>query len=153
MSSSPLSDLESILFLFIEEKINDSEFIKSIKISSEAIAILQNIVKKQPVFIQDILKQVTNILKGSKLDAYDIPSIILLIKDVVNLNKVDLRLSRFNIIELIKNILIIVLESELIKIDNKDDYIKLIVSSVALLETTIDIEETTVSCNCFGFKK
>jgi hypothetical protein len=151
--SNPIIDLEIILFKFIQENINDSEFVKSIKISPEAISIIKQIVKNQPELIQDIVKHIKNILKDGKLDASDIPSIILLIKDVINLNKVDLKLSRLNIIEFIKNVLIIVLESDVLKIKNKDEYIKMVISSVTLLESSIDVEKTTISCNCFGFKK
>jgi len=145
-------DLETILFSLIQEKIKDIEFVKFIQISPQSIAILQQIVTNQPDFIQDIVKQIISIVKDGKLDASDIPSIILLIKDVVNLNKMDLKLTRFNIFELIKNILIIVLESDAIKIDNKDDCVKLIIASISLLESSIVLEET-VSCSCFGFKK
>ena len=99
------------------------------------------------------------------IDIKDVPTIIILIKDIykkfIITNHFSNHIKNITIedsIDFIKNILFILIELEELKVKNKDDVIFMINISIELLTTTIDIQESLFhklkKCfNCCNKKK
>ena len=99
--------------------------------------------------MKNIYKDIKKITEDKAITLNDIPEIILLCKDIFNLysesNKI--KLTKIEIIEFIKNIVLFILfKSDLVKINDSDKelIINLINLSIKLLETKINLRKTCV---------
>jgi hypothetical protein len=84
------------------------------------------------------------------LDVADLPSVILLVKDVLNLNLDTIKSGVKNLtvqdsIQFIKDLLLILIEEEYIIVNDKKTVEKLIDACVELLRSTINLKTTLFS--------
>lgn len=158
-------DLELEEEPLIEFYIKDTKFVTHIKktLSNPALLSKLNINTKTIYLIQTIIEQNIELLEdmGEKLNdiLYDIdegmllhhiPDIVLMMKDLFNLNLsgIPTIVTEKDALEMIQNILILLIETGVIPIipSQKHFYEKMINSSVSLLETSINIEKKIDIC-------
>lgn len=102
--------------------------------------------------ISDIIREIKNVFADGKLDLYDIPSLINIVTSVLNLNisNIKIKVDAGLISTIIKFIIHILIELQIIHTDNQDTILmnKLIDSSILLLNTQIAI--SNVKCSLFS---
>lgn len=144
-----------ILNKLLEKIINDKKIMVELNINEKSLKIINEILNLCPCILNNICSEIESIIKDGKINANDIPSIILLCKDILNLysasNKINL--SREDIIDFIKTIVLIIVNSDIYKINDsdKDLILSLINLSVELLKTSIDVKKKCLF-NCFKKK-
>jgi len=146
-------NLESDLFQMIETKIRDAGFIFHLGLTSNDVYVIQLLLTQQSTLFGDIGKQLSVILKDGNVDLRDIPHLVLLMKDIINFKSThlsNLNITVKDLIDFIENILIILLESGVIKTNDTILYENILKSSVALLESSIQLNQSieTVRCCC-----
>jgi len=146
-------NLERDLFQMIETKIKDTGFVFDLGLTSNDVYVIQLLMKQQPHIFGDIGKQISAIVSDGNIDLSDIPQLVLLMKDIMNLKSIhlsNLNITIEDLIDFIENILIILLESEIIKTNDRALYENMLKSSVALLESSIQLNQNieTVTCGC-----
>lgn len=148
METINIFSLISILGKILE----DNNIIIKLQLNEDNINIISMILKNHPDILNNISDDISKIINDKVIDISDIPEIILLLKDSVNLYSSlhDLKLTKEQIINFIKNIVILIIESDEIKINesNKSLIINLINISVKLLESEINLKKT-FTCKCF----
>jgi hypothetical protein len=134
----------TILNQLLAKITNNKDFLVSINLTENEINIINLILKNHPELLNNICNDIYDIVKDNVINVNDIPRIILLLKDVINLysTKNNLKIKKNDIIDFIKNILIILINSDIIKIDSENKILinNLIILSVQLLETNINIK-------------
>jgi hypothetical protein len=151
LSNNVVSTLSNLVFDLIKEKIGDKEFIQKIKLNEESIKVINLILGSNTTIFNDLSKHIKDVISDKVIDINDIPSIILIIKDIVNINTKQinkLKLTREQVITFIKNVLFILIESETIKVKDKQTVEQLIDLSVQLLSTKINVQRVV---RCFRF--
>ena len=143
--NSTTAPLETTILNQLLAKItNNKDFLVSINLTENEINIINLILKNHPELLNNICNDIYDIVKDNVINVNDIPRIILLLKDVINLysTKNNLKIKKNDIIDFIKNLLIILINSDIIKIDSEDKILinNLIILSVQLLETNINIK-------------
>jgi hypothetical protein len=146
-------NLESDLFQMIETKIGDAGFIFHLGLNSKQVSIIGLLLKQQPEIFSDIGKQISAIVSDGNIDPKDIPHLVLLMKDIINFKSIhlsNLNITTEDLIEFIENILIILLDSGIIKTNDTVFYENILKSSVTLLESSIQLNQNieTVTCGC-----
>ena len=133
----------------IQKFIEDKDFINKINLNQKNLNVISFIFKNHPEILKNIYKDIKKITEDKAITLNDIPEIILLCKDIFNLysesNKI--KLTKIEIIEFIKNIVLFILfKSDLVKINDSDKelIINLINLSIKLLETKINLRKTCV---------
>ena len=148
-----ISVIESIenefLNNLIQKFIEDKDFINKINLNQKNLNVISFIFKNHPEILKNIYKDIKKITEDKAITLNDIPEIILLCKDIFNLysesNKI--KLTKIEIIEFIKNIVIFILfKSDLVKMNDSDKelILNLINLSIKLLETKINLRKTCV---------
>ena len=107
-------------------------------------------VNKSPEIFINIANDINAIMVDGILDIADLPSIILLIKDVLNLNLDTIKSDVKNMtvqdsIQFIKDLLLILIEEDFIIVNNKKTVEKLIDACIELLSSTINLKTTFFS--------
>lgn len=142
--NSPTLLETTILNQLLSKITNNKDYLLSINLTENEINIINLILKNHPELLTNICNNISDILKDKKIDMNDIPKIILLLKDVINLYSTtkNLKIKKNDVIDFIKNILIILINSDIIKIDTEDKVLinNLIILSVQLLETNINMK-------------
>lgn len=136
-------EFEQVKPLSIIDIIN--EYVSSQEKNPETSIIMNSLLANQLEMLKKMDENVKNIMKDGKLDAGDIPEIILLLKNTSNLYSADLKkikICRGDMIIFIREILLLIVSNEHLDIKNKELYVKLIHSGTTLLSSTIDLEET-----------
>ena len=131
-----------------EESVNELK--ASIKISDKSIEFTRLLVNKSPEIFISIANNINAVMVDGILDIADLPSIILLIKDVLNLNLDTIKSSVKNMtlqdsIQFIKDLLLILIEEDFIIVNNKKTVEKLIDACIELLSSTINFKTTFFS--------
>jgi len=142
--------LESELFQIIESKVADAGFVLQLGLSKQEIYVIHLLLTQQRGLFGDIGKHLSEIVADGKIDPLDIPNLILFAKDLIHMRNAplsNLNIKTKDMIDFIENIMLILLQSGIIKTDNMKLYESLLKSSVALLESTIDLKETTCKCS------
>jgi hypothetical protein len=96
--------------------------------------------------INGLVEKFKEILSDGKIDVYDVPILVKLVTDILNLNMSNLK-GKFGIKEagiVVKVIILILTDLDIVK--NSDLAMKLVDSSLSLLETTIDVKYKVFSC-------
>ena len=144
-----VSDLSNFVFDLIKEKLGNKEFTEKVKLNDESIKVINLILGSNTTIFNDLNKHIKDVIADKVIDVNDIPSIILIIKDIVNINTNQinkLKLTREQIITFIKNVLFILIESDTIKVKDKETVKQLIDLSVQLLSTKINVQRVV---HCF----
>ena len=141
--NSPTLLETTILNQLLAKITNNKDFLLSINLTETEINIINLILNNHPELLNNICNDISNIVKDKVININDIPRIILLLKNVINLYSTtkNLKIKKNDIIDFIKNILIILINSDIIKIDSEDKVLinNLIVLSVQLLETNVNV--------------
>ena len=141
--NSPILLETTILNQLLAKITNNKDFLLSINLTETEINIINLILSNHPELLNNICNDISDIVKDKVINMNDIPRIILLLKNVINLYSTtkNLKIKKNDIIDFIKNILIILINSDIIKIDSEDKVLinNLIILSVQLLETNVNI--------------
>ena len=113
----------------------------SIVISDKSIDIINMLLKNSPKIFDDFGKNITSIMNDGILDVSDMPSIILLLKDFLNLNlKNKIRdLTVQDSVQFIKDLLLLLIEEKYIKVNDRKTAEKIIDTSIELLSSSINV--------------
>jgi hypothetical protein len=141
----------NIVFDLIKEQLSNKDIIKKINLNDESIKVITLILGSNTTIFDDISQHIKYVIDDKVIDVNDIPPLILIIKDIININTNTaqinkLKLTREQIIIFIKNILFILIESETIKVKDKEIVKQLIELSVQLLSTKINVQKV-VTCS------
>lgn len=148
-------DISPSMIQVIEDFMLNNKKLDDNALSPEGMQTINVLLKHELNMLNEIDKHLTSILKDGKIDAGDIPDFILLIKNVCNMYSPKLKklkITRDELLKFIHDILIIVVKSDLTRIENKDLCIKVIETCTCLLEATVELDET-FSCCCLPRKK
>ena len=140
LSNTLLGDLLSNFFITKNTQV---------KLEPKAVIVLKRVLVDCPILIDNIDVHIKAIVSDNIIDAKDIPQIILMLKEVINVNIKDLKaisLTRQEAVTLIETIIFILLDLNVIKCgNNKDELMVLLKLSVQLLDSSIDLSN---SINC-----
>jgi len=144
---------EFILTSFITECIKDLSFNETCKLNSDSILVINLILSKYPKLLDDMSVHLKNIISDSVINNKDLPEMLLLMSDVLNTNTSELnklKLTRKQVINFVKDVLIILIESQKIKTNSKekDVILSLLDISIKLLESKINVKKVV---SCFSF--
>jgi len=116
----------------------------SIVISDKSIDIINMLLKNSPKIFDDFGKNITSIMNDGILDVSDMPSIILLLKDFLNLNlKNKIRdLTVQDSVQFIKDLLLLLIEEKYIKVNDRKTAEKIIDTSIELLSSSINVNSS-----------
>jgi len=113
---------------------------------------MRTILVQFPEIIADIDEHLMKILSDDVINMNDLPQIILLIKDVMNINAKDLKkmkITKKDVVNLIEKIIIILIETNVIKTDDKkESFIVALKLGMDILESTIDVDD---KINCWNW--
>ena len=149
-----LIDLSFNLTTFITNIIKDLSFNESIKLNNDSTTVIELILTKYPKLLDDMGTHLNKIINDNIINNKDIPEMLLLMTDVLNANTSELnklKLTRKQVINFVKDIFIILIESNIIKTfskENKDIIISLLDISIKLLESKVNVKKVI---NCFFF--
>ena len=137
-----------INLLSSEENVNNLK--ASIKISDKSIEFIRLLVNNCPEIFISIAKDINAVMNDGILNITDLPLIILLIKDVLNLNLDAIKggiknLTLQDSIQFIKDLLLILIEEDFIVVNDKKTVEKLIDACIDLLSSTINLKTTFFS--------
>ena len=158
--NNSISKLQLLLEQFIKKTgITNYKYV----ISNKTKEIIQLIIKKYPIYFETIEKLITNIVKDDKIDSYDIPDIIILIKMLYEIiyNLKEVKLTTMEYADTCKSILYIIIyilvEEKQIHIsdDKKDEFLKnqekLIDVCIKLILLPSILKQSNCFTNCFGY--
>ena len=137
---------------FIIEKVKNINFNERIKLNKESVDVLQIIISRYPKILNDMSCHIKHIISDNIINSKDIPEILLLFSDLFNTNVSQfnkLKITRSQVIHFIKNIFIILIDSNIIKTgsdENKNICLSLLDISIKLLETKINVKKM-ITCS------
>ena len=124
--------------------------------STESIQIIQTLLQDTPKLFTDIAKELNEIMEDGKFDAHDIPHIIKIIKDVVQLNSHVFSaigiMNSVSIAQFIRTLFILLIESQYIWIPHNAQVaiLRNIDASIDLLVSTLIIDNKKMA-SCLPF--
>jgi hypothetical protein len=111
---------------------------------------LRSVIEAFPTIIETIGKRILKILSDDVIDMNDLPTFILLIKDIINLNVKDLKkikVTRSDIADMIESIMFILIDTNTIRTgDNKDSFLALLKLSMQILDASVNLNNTIGYC-------
>jgi hypothetical protein len=137
-----------IKLLSSEESVNKLK--SNIKISDKSVEFVRLLLNNTPEVFKTIEKDINAVMVDGVLDIADLPSVILLVKDVLNLNLDAIKSGVKNLtvqdsIQFIKDLLLILIEEDYIIVNDKKTVEKLIDACIELLSSTINLKTTLFS--------
>ncbi len=151
VSNNVVTDVSNLVFDLVKEKISSKDFTDKVKLNETSIKVINLILGSNTTIFNDLNKHIKDVIADKVLDVNDVSSLILIINDIINLNTKQinkLKLTREQMINFIKDVLVILIESETIKVKDKETVIKLIDISLRLLSTKVNVQKVV---NCFKF--
>ena len=141
----------NVVFDLIKNKVSDKIFTQKLNLDDNSIKVINMILQSNTTILNDLNKHIASVIADKTLDVNDVPTLILMIKDMVNSNVPQinkLKLTREQIITFIKNVLFILIETDTIKVKDKQSVEQLIELSIQLLSTKVNVKKVV---KCFGF--
>ena len=151
MSTNDISLNEFILTSFITNCIKDLSFNETCKLNNDSVLVINLILSKYPKLLDDMSVHLKNIINDSVINNKDIPDMLLLMSEVLNTNTSELnklKLTRKQVINFVKDVLIILIESQKIKTVQKEIVLSLLDVSIKLLESKVNVKKVV---SCFSF--
>jgi hypothetical protein len=116
----------------------------SIKITDKSIEFIRLMIETNIIIFKLIDKDINEVIIDGVLDPVDLPSLILLVKDILNLNMATIKsnikdLTIHDTIQFIKDLLLILIEEDYIFIYDKINIEKSISMYIELLSSTINV--------------
>jgi hypothetical protein len=148
-----LSINEFNLTKFMTNCVRDLTFGETYKLDSDSIMVIYLILSKYPKLLDDMSVHLKNIINDSVINNKDLPEMLLLMSEVLNTNTSELnklKLTRKQVINFVKDVLIILIESKKIKINSTEKVIvlSLLDVSIKLLESKVNVKKVV---SCFSF--
>lgn len=116
----------------------------SLNIDEETTNLIKNILDKSPEVFKNISDRLSEILSDNVLNTDDVPILVKLIKDILNLsipNLSDIELTVEKLINLVKKLLELLINKEYIKVENKEKVFTLLSISFELLSSSVDLKQ------------
>ena len=131
-----------------ESTINDLKL--ELKLNDSNIEFIKFILNSFPDCLKEISTGLDDVLEDGKLDISDVPTIVNMVKRIMNnssktMKKVK-KITVEELINFIKNIIEILIHKDIIKVENKEKVFKLISVSVELLTTSVDVSNSIYDC-------
>lgn len=144
------NEIVGLLIKLLSSEESVAKMKSSIKISDKSIEFIRLLVNSSPEVFKTIEKDINAVMVDGVLDVADLPSIILLVKDVLNLNLDTIKSGVKNLtvqdsIQFIKDLLLILIEEDYITVNDKKTVEKLIDACIELLSSTINVKTTVFS--------
>lgn len=136
---------------FLVDKTKVDKLKVDLNLSTKFLDFLSKITESYPELLDDIEKSLADIISDKVIDSNDIPKLMVLIKNVYkkfndsNNFKKLFKITIEDSINFIKNIILILIELEHIKVKDKDNVVIIIDFCIDLLTTSIDVTETVLS--------
>jgi hypothetical protein len=150
---TPPLKINTIDMVFIlTELFADDEKMKTLlqlDIDSEGVDFIRILLEKSPEVLKDISKDINEILRDGILNTDDVPILVNLIKNVMNLNVKNIQkelLKIDKVLSFLKALLEILIIEGYIKVVNKEKVFNLIDVSFLLLSSTIDQDTNLLDC-------
>jgi hypothetical protein len=125
------------------DKLNELKIKLSFTIDDKVLELVKLIVDKSPESFKTISKTFSEIIADGKLDASDIPKVVLLVS---NLYKTDLKqifadqkLKVSNLLDLIKFLVHSIIELDLVPVENKEKILEVLNVSLTLLDSALEL--------------
>ena len=146
----PINKLDLLLVFteLLNVKENLDELI-TLNINKNGIDFIKMLLDKSPATFNSLSTNINEIIKDGELNTDDVPILITIIKDVMNLDIKKLQkemLTLDNVLNFIKTLLEILIVKDKIKVNNKEKVFQLIDVSFALLTTSINLNENLFDC-------
>jgi hypothetical protein len=142
------NDIQSTLVVFILQQLIKEDELKA-TLSTREIEVINLLLNNNIEILKQVNTHINNIIKDYTLDSNDIPDLILLISEVFNLYNTKLnklKITRSDLIDFIRLLLVNMIKMNKVKVSDKEMYIKLINLSLKLLETKINVKKV-IKCN------
>lgn len=141
MSSQDISLVSLVL-----SNLTNLDFVVKAKLNEEHLRILNLVLSRCPHVINEMGTHIKKIVSDQVINSADIPEIILLVQEVLNLHVKELnklKVTREQIITLVKNIFIILIEANLIKTtpESKQACLALLDLSIKLLGSKVNVQK------------
>jgi len=138
---------------FMTNCVKDLTFSETYKLDSDSVMVIYLILSKYPKLLDDMSVHLKNIINDSVINNKDLPEMLLLMSEVLNTNTSELnklKLTRKQVINFVKDVLIILIESSKIKINSteKNVVLSLLDISIKLLESKVNVKKVV---SCFSF--
>lgn len=152
-SVSVEKQVEFLLVSLIQSKLADSELAINIKLNPESVKILNLVLSKCPQAINSMGTHIKKIMGDQVINGSDIPEILLLVQDALNSNVKDLnkiKVTREQVLQMVKDIFIILIESNEIKTtpETKQATLALLDLSLKLLGSKLNVQKV-IRCKFF----
>mgnify|MGYP005642658461 CR=1 FL=1 len=121
----------------------------TLNVDQKGIDFIYMLLDKSPATLNSISEKISEVLQDGVLNTDDVPILINLVKDIMNMdrNKISISmLSIDNVIVFIKTIFEILIIKDHIKVENKDKIFQLMDISFLLLTTSLDTKVNLVDC-------
>ena len=146
----PINKLDLLLEFseLLNVKENLDELI-TLNINKNGIDFIKMLLDKSPATFNSLSTKINEIIKDGELNTDDVPILINIIKDVMNLDIKKLQkemLTLDNVLNFIKTLLEILIVKDKIKVNNKEKVFQLIDVSFSLLTTSINLNENLFDC-------
>ena len=151
ISINDISLNEFNLTTFITNCIKDLSFNETYKLNNDSVLVINLILLKYPKLLDEMSIHLKNIINDSVINNKDLPEMLLLMSDVLNTNTNELnklKLTRKQVINFVKDIFIILIQSQKIKTDQKNNVLSLLEVSIKLLESKVNVKKIV---SCFSF--
>ena len=133
----------------LENIISNVNELVSLNIDNNSIEFIQMVIEKSPDTFKSISSKMSAILQDGVLNSDDVPLLINIIKDVMNIDHKKMARNMMtveNVLKFVKSMIEILIVKDHIKVDDKDKIFKLMDISFTLLTTSIDTSETITDC-------
>ena len=133
----------------LENIISNVNELVSLNIDNNSIEFIQMVIEKSPETFKSISSKMSAILQDGVLNSDDVPLLINIIKDVMNIDHKKMARNMMtveNVLKFVKSMIEILIVKDHIKVDDKDKIFKLMDISFTLLTTSIDTSETITDC-------
>jgi hypothetical protein len=127
----------------------------NLNIDKNGLDFINMLLEKSPEAFSNISKNISVVLQDGVLNSDDVPTLIHLIKDIMNINKKQIArnmLTVDNVIIFVKTLLEVLIVKNIVKVINKEKIFQLIDISFTLLTTSIDTSESIMDCAGRYFK-
>jgi len=145
--TTPLDLVEIFSNLLISKR--ELQNLTTLNVDQKGIDFIYMLLDKSPATLNSISEKISEVLQDGVLNTDDVPILINLVKDIMNMdrNKISISmLSIDNVIVFIKTIFEILIIKDHIKVENKDKIFQLMDISFLLLTTSLDTKVNIVDC-------
>ena len=145
--TTPLDLVEIFSNLLISKR--ELQNLTTLNVDQKGIDFIYMLLDKSPATLSSISEKISEVLQDGVLNTDDVPILINLVKDIMNMdrNKISISmLSIDNVIVFIKTIFEILIIKDHIKVENKDKIFQLMDISFLLLTTSLDTKVNLVDC-------